>query len=60
MKSINHGTKLFPANSIILRNAARIGIPMTAMSNHVLIWSAIQSPGVVLLKPWRSSRTKVW
>lgn len=59
-KAISQGTNRSPAHWKTLRKAAKKGAPMTNPIAQPLKRSATNKPGVVLLKPCFSSRTKVW
>jgi len=58
--AIKNGMKLSPAHLKIFKKAARNGAPNTNPTSQPLMVSVTNNPGVVLLNPCFSSRTKVW
>lgn len=57
--AIKNGMKLSPAHLKIFKKAARNGPPRANPTNQPLTVSVTNSPGVILLNPCFSSRTKV-
>lgn len=57
--AIKNGIKLSPAHLNIFKKAARNGAPKANPTNQPFIVSVTNNPGVVLLNPCFSSRTKV-